>query len=91
MKFQGNATKIIRNFYHEMKEKAKSGKNSLNPEIPFEKSFLTDLLYGLIREGCKLKAIPIENGWLELHTVKDYEIYVEMEKNNLLSKLIRLD
>ncbi len=88
MKFQGNATKIIRNFYHEMKEKAKSGKNSLNPEIPFEKSFLTDLLYGLIREGHKLKAIPIENGWLEIDTVKDYEIYNTMKINNSLIELI---
>ena len=91
MKFQGKATSILRNFYHKMKEKAKNGTNPLNSEIPFEKSYMTDLLFGLIKEGIKLEAIPIQNGWLELDTINDYEIYNKMKTNNVLSQIIDLD
>jgi choline kinase len=91
MKFQGDATNIIKKFYLEMKENAKRGDNPLNSNIPFEKSFMTDLLYGLIKKGIKLKSIPIQNGWLELDTKNDYEIYNVMKKNGLLSKIIDLE
>ena len=91
MKFQGDATNIIKKFYLEMKEKAKSGNNPLNSNIPFEKSYMTDLLYGLVKKGIKLKSVPIENGWLELDTINDYEIYNNMNKNGSLSKIIDLE
>ena len=91
MKFQGDATNIIKKFYFEMKEKAKSGNNPLNSNIPFEKSYMTDLLYGLIKKGIKLKSVHIENGWLELDTMNDYKIYNSMNKIGSLSKIIDLE
>ena len=36
-----------------------------------EKSYMTDLLQGLIDSGCNLKAVPIKNGWLELDSFSD--------------------
>lgn len=90
MKFQGRATNAIKNFYKRMKNEAKKGKNPLNPNLPFEKSYMTDLLNGLIKDGLKLKAIEIENGWLELDTVSDYELYEKMEKDHKLSEFFKL-
>jgi hypothetical protein len=44
------------------------GKNPLNSNISFEKSFLTDLLFELIKK--KLKVIPMDDDWLELRCHK---------------------
>lgn len=90
MKFQKNATKHIKKFYSDMKKQSKNGTNPLNSKIPFERSYFTDLLNGLINKGFKLKATPIEGGWLELDTVKDYEIYNKMYKNGTILKIINL-
>ena len=73
-----------------MKKISETEKNPLNPKIPFKKSYFTDLLYGLIKEGNELKAIPIRNGWLELDTIQDYKIYNKMKNNNSLSEIFNL-
>ena len=65
MKFQNNGVKFLKNFYDNAKKLASNGKNPLNPNLPFEKSFMTDLLRAMINEGYKIKSIPITNGWLE--------------------------
>lgn len=83
MKFQNQGVKILCDFYEKCKNKSKSG-NLLHPTLPFEKSYITDFLHGLINEGFKLKAVFIHNGWLELDTFNDYIIYNNMyEKNSL--------
>ena len=47
-----------------------------------------DFLQGLINADFSLKAIIIENGWLELDSMNDYEIYQKMYHNNSLKELI---
>jgi len=91
IKFQNKGTEILNKFYKKMKNKAKNGKNPLNSSIPFEKSYMTDLLQGMINEGNKVKAIPIKNGWLELDSMKDYNLYNEKLKNGTISELINLE
>lgn len=91
MKFQNGGLEFLKNFYNESKRKSLiDGSNPLNPTIPFEKSFMTDLLQGLINSGCNLKSIIIENGWLELDTLRDFEIYEKMYADNTLHKFITL-
>jgi choline kinase len=90
MKFQGESLDFIKRFYHQTKNEAKNGNNPLNPKLPFEKSFMTDFLQGLINAGCKLKAVPISNGWLELDTIADFNIYNTMYKNKEISQFIDL-
>ena len=51
---------------------------------------MTDLLQSLINSGCKLKAVLIENGWLELDTIYDYDKYVKLYSKNKLSEFIDL-
>jgi len=46
---------------------------------------MTDLLQGLINEGNEIKAISINNGWLELDSLNDYKIYQEMYADGTLS------
>jgi L-glutamine-phosphate cytidylyltransferase len=92
MKFQDSGLKFLRNFYQKTKEEAKkTGKNPLNPNIDFKKSYMTDFIQGLINAGCKIKAISINNGWLELDNNDDYRIYNEMYENGKLSEFIELE
>ena len=86
MKFQNVGLTAVKEFYDNAKKQSKNGKNPLNQNLPFEKSYMTDLLQGLIMAGHSLKAIPIENGWLEVDSLNDYNTYEKMSKENTLSK-----
>jgi len=91
MKFQNNGIIDIINFYKKMKIMANSSINPLNPNLPFEKSFMTDFLQGLIRNNHKLNAIMIKNGWLEIDSLKDYNLYKKMYDDKSLNKLISFE
>jgi choline kinase len=90
MKFQNKGINIIKDFYHKCKEHSIKNSNPLNLSLPFEKSYMTDFLQGLINADFSLKAVIIENGWLELDSINDYEIYQKMYNNNSLKELIVL-
>jgi L-glutamine-phosphate cytidylyltransferase len=90
MKFSGKGLSKIKTMYAKFKEMSKIGSNPLNSDLPFEKSYLTDFLQALIKQGCKLKAVPINGGWLELDSISDYELYKKMHKNHELHKLISI-
>ena len=52
---------------------------------------MTDFLQGLINEGCKLEAVQIKNGWLELDSIDDYNKYTELFSKKTISEFIDLD
>ena len=90
MKFQNEGIQTLQDFYDESKKLAKTGINPLNSQLPFEKSYLTDLLQGLISEGHKIKAITTKNGWLELDSYNDFQLYEKLHKSNQLEQFIKL-
>ena len=91
MKFSENGVNILKDFYHECKKISKKKSNPLNANLPFEKSFMTDLLQGLINSNYQLHSVPIHGGWLELDTVEDFETYQRMFGNNTIKKFITLE
>ena len=91
MKFEQDGIQNLKEFYFLCKEKSRQGKNPLNQKIPFKKSYMTDLLQGLIHAGYKLTSIPINGGWLELDTIDDYDLYNNLKKENNIQKLISLE
>ena len=91
IKFNSLGVKVLKDFYKKCKDEAKNGKNILNSKIPFERSYMTDLLQGLILSGNKLKPITIEKGWLEFDSINDYELYQDMYKEKNLNELIDLE
>jgi len=91
MKFGQDGIQNLKEFYFLCKEKSRHGKNPLNQKIPFKKSYMTDLLQGLIYAGYKLTSIPINGGWLELDTIDDYDLYNNLKKENDIQKLISLE
>ena len=90
MKFQNEGLEFLKTFYHSAKNESHLG-NIMNPDIPFEKSYMTDLLQGLINSGCKLKAVLIENGWLELDNYHDYEVYNKKFKDKTIFEFFSLN
>lgn len=73
-----------------MQNLSKEKKNPLNPNLSFKLSYMTDFLQGLINEKHKLKAILIENGWLELDSLHDYNIYNELYQQGKISDFINI-
>ena len=90
MKFQNDGLAIIKEFYQKVKNQSKNNPNPLNPNLAFEQSYMTDFLQGLINSGCKLKAVPIENDWLELDNYHDYEVYNKKFKDKTISEFFSL-
>jgi len=90
MKFRGEGLEILKSFYDKSKLSAQNGKNPLNSSLIFEKSFMTDLLQGMIDNGVKIKAIPISNSWLELDSYNDFVVYKNMYEKNTLSKFFNV-
>jgi len=90
MKFQNEGIEVIKEFYKKTKEISKNNKNPLNKNLPFEQSYMTDFIQGLINDGHKIKAILIKSGWLELDTINDFEIYNKLYRENNLSEFFKL-
>lgn len=90
MKFQNQGVEILKQFYKKVRNMSKSGLNPLNSSIPFQKSYMTDLLQGLINDGNKIKCIPIYGGWLELDSIDDYNLYNKKFNDDTLTELINL-
>jgi choline kinase len=91
MKFSGKGVNILKDFYHECKKISEKKPNPLNDSSPFEKSFMTDLLQGLINSNYQLHSVPIHGGWLELDTIEDFETYQKLFRNNTIKKFIKLE
>ena len=88
MKFQGSGIDLIKRHYEEAKNQANTGTNPLNASLPFEKSYLTDFLYSLIRGGATIKAVPVNNGWLEIDTLSDLDLYEFLYKKGELADFL---
>ena len=88
--FQNKGLDDLKEFFNKIYSEATKEYNPLNTNIPFKQSTLTNFLQGMIMNGHKIKAIPIENGWLEFDTVRDYEVYNKMLINNTLSDFIKI-
>jgi len=88
IKFEKKGLENLVNFYETIKKISSDSKNPLNDSLPFEKSYMTDLLHGMINNGYSLKALKIRGGWLELDSINDYEVYQKMYHDGTLKKLI---
>lgn len=91
MKFSKQSILNLLSFYDESKNKSKNGINPLNSTLPFEKSYMTDLLQELIKKGKKLSPVFINNGWLEIDTLDDLTLYNNLYTNKTIAKFFSVD
>lgn len=57
----------------------------------FDNMYMTSFLQRLINIGWSVKAVPIENGWLEVDTVTDLALYHRLLKEGRLNMFCNLD
>lgn len=91
IKFDKNIINKITEFYDEMKKNSKINYNPLNSKLPFEKSYMTDFLQKMIDSGFKIKSIPIKNGWLELDSFNDFQIYQKMNESGQIKNFFNVN
>ncbi len=91
MKFQDNGLRSLKEVYKNAKTNSISGRNILNPNLPFSKSYMTDLLQEMISSGHKIMGIPINGGWLELDSISDYDLYNKKHLDGTLSEFINIE
>jgi|TARA_B100001013_G_C24606891_1_gene441403 choline kinase len=91
MKFNSDGLKVMKNFYEKCKSESRNGTNPLNPKIVFEKSYMTDLLQGLINNSNELKPVFTNGHWIEIDSMQDYELIHKMFNENKLTDIINLD
>jgi L-glutamine-phosphate cytidylyltransferase len=87
MKFQNDGVTFLKDFYNKCKNESILSVNPLNPNLDFEKSYMTDLLRSMVINGSKIKSIPIHNGWLELDTFDDFKLYEKKFHENTLDDI----
>jgi len=56
----------------------------------FQQMYMTSFLQHAIDSGWPVKAVPISNGWLEVDTVGDLELYRRMESEGALADFYKL-
>ena len=59
-------------------------------EKKFEQMHMTDFFYYLIKQSCKINVLETDNGWLELDTVSDLELYESMHSKGQIFKSLKI-
>jgi len=57
----------------------------------FSNMYMTSFLQEIIDAGWKVKAVSVENGWLEIDSVNDLQIYEDLYKIGELASFCRLE
>jgi choline kinase len=70
MKFQGSGIEALRSTYVALKTRGVAGRG----QRPFRTMYMTDLLQEMIDTGHELTAVPIHRKWLEIDSLRDYEL-----------------
>lgn len=78
MRFKGDGLKDMLDICDKAKERTACGEKLWRTERGYDKMYMTDLLQGMIDEGCKLKAVHIQRGWYEVDDCEDLKL-VERE------------
>ena len=84
-KFSAKGAEILRRNYHRAKEnKTCAYKGRFHDAISIEKAYLTDMIQELIFRGYPVHTVDIQQGWVEMDTVQDFEYGTDMIRKGLL-------
>ena len=78
MRFTKQGLKDVLGISAEAKSRSERGEKLWRTDRDYAKMYMTDLLQGMIDEGCKLKAVHIDRGWYEIDNCEDLKV-VEKE------------
>ena len=52
--------------------------------------YLTSFIQLLIKDNIKIKAVLVKNGWLEIDSIQDLNLYKRLYSKNKLDKFCKL-
>ena len=79
MRFKGLGVTALRKGYAALRDADLSGRTAAQ-------AYMTDLLSELISANHRLRAVPVDSGWLEVDTVEDYELYAAKLADGTISE-----
>lgn len=82
MRFKGTGIAKLREAYASIFSTDREWKKNRPPE----KAYMTDILMEMIHRKVKIGTVPIDSGWLEIDTVKDFETANRMFNDESISK-----
>ena len=85
IKIRKDKVKDLISFYKKL------DKNLLYDDQDFKNMYMTSLIQLLIEFGWKVKATKVKNGWLEIDSVSDLDIYNKLQLNKKLDHFIKLN
>lgn len=84
IKVKGKMINKLIKFYKKLdKKKFYDGKN-------FQNMYLTSFIQLLIKDNFKIKAVLVKNGWLEIDSIQDLNLYKRLYSKNKLDKFCKL-
>jgi len=80
MKFSKKGINILKKVVKDLKG------NYVNPDLDFQKAYMTEILQAIIDLGYKVKSVPIFGDWIEVDTLADYENDITIKRlDNIIS------
>jgi len=80
MRFRGDGIAALRDGYASMCAADRPWKSKRAPE----QAYMTDLLSELILMEHRVHAVPVDSGWLEVDTVRDFDLYAAMFEDSTI-------
>lgn len=66
-------------------------RNAVYDTKDFANMYFTSFIQALINNGWKVKAVPVNNGWLEVDSVEDLEKYEQLARTGKLQRFYNMD
>lgn len=77
MRFRNDGLRAMLDLAKEAEERTAQGVALWRTTRTYQKMYMTDLLQGMIDEGCRLKAVHINRGWFEIDNYDDLKVAEE--------------
>jgi len=80
MKFKGRGVNIIKEHYHLLKKgnMDKRHSSSYSPGQYIADMYMTDFIQSIIDSGHSVHAVPVSRGWLEIDSLSDYNLALDL-------------
>ncbi len=85
IKIHADRIKAFMDFYQKM------DRNALYEGKDFSNMYMTSFLQALIDSGWKMRAVMVENGWLEVDSVEDLNTYEQLAKTGQLLPFFKIN
>ena len=84
IRIKSEFTSKVFNFYNSL------DRNKMYDGQTFDNMYMTTFIQKLIDHGFNVNSVFVENGWLEIDTIKDLEIYKNLEREDKLSNFCNI-